>query len=196
MAGVGVRINSSGVTLRDLRFESRQSTVYGQPDRDEPYVIVASAGAFTGGLVEISSCRFGGEVGQDFRDQDPKVTLLPGPPRFAIEVGPTDNGEQVAGLHITGNWFFGRTGDGGPEESSALGAIRLREHLVDSVVMGNYFRPYFGPLIVEDNLPRQSDLARPNSFVANSVPPGGGSSSVFSRGGRNWRSFPDPVPPA
>jgi hypothetical protein len=198
LAGVGVEIHSSGVTVRDARFENRQPFKFGDDPGAEPYIHVASApddpyqtGEFTGGLNEISSCRFGGEVGQDFRAPGPDRPLLPGPPPFAIEVGPSEVGQRVAGLRIMGNWFFGRTQDGGPNDTSAVGAIRLHEHLIDSIVTGNFFRPYHGPLIVEEQDPDSSALDHPNLFVGNVLPPDGDRASVFSRGGQNWRAVPD-----
>src|SRR6476646_5614938 len=74
--------------------------------------------AFSGGLVEVASCRFGGEVANDLRTDPP--TLLPGPPRFAIEMGSTARGQTVTGVHVRDCWFFGRTDKQGPSDTSAL----------------------------------------------------------------------------
>jgi hypothetical protein len=205
LAGVGVEIHSSGVTVRDARFENRQPFRFGEAPSPDPYIRIESSphepdltNGFTGGLNEISSCRFGGEVGVDFRaprpepdpGREPEGRLL-GPPPFAIEVGPSEIGQRVAGLRIMANWFFGRVGQGGPNATSAAGAIRLYEHLIDSVVASNFFRPYDGPLIVEANEPDLAARKRPNLFVANILPPDADRATVFSLGGKNWQAVPD-----
>jgi hypothetical protein len=202
LAGVGVEIHSSGVTVRDARFEDRQPFTFGEHAGAEPYIRVESApdepdrtGEFTGGKSEINSCRFGGEVGVEFRAPRPAPAAppkrLPGPPPFAIEVGPSEVGQRIIGLRIVGNWFFGRTQEGGPNAESAVGAIRLNEHLVDSVVTGNFFAPYYGPLIVEKQKPDSGALNHPNLFLGNILPQGANRASVFSRGGLNWQAVPD-----
>jgi hypothetical protein len=201
LAGVGVDMRSSGVTLRDVRFESRQALEFGGTVADEPYIIIRSPpadqeGEWTGGLDEICSCRFGGEVGHDLRDPSTDETeekpLLPGPPQYAIEIGPNEVGSIVTGMRIIGNWFLGRTHEPGPTPESALGAIRVHERLVESVAMGNFFRPYYGPLIVEDTA---SDGDARNLFVANALPKDATESTVFSAGAANWQVLPALPPP-
>jgi hypothetical protein len=165
MRGIGVEIGSSGVTVRDARFENKRAGA-----GDQPYIRVRGAPGFDGGLSEITACRFGGEVGLDFKTKpDVEQEELHGPPRHVIELCPTtetdtpvelvdgDDGSDegphkpVVGMRITGNRFLGRTrsrkeaeaqGKGGPTGDSAVHAIAQIAPVRHTVVAENHFRRY------------------------------------------------------
>jgi hypothetical protein len=163
MRGVGVEIHSSGVTVRDARFEDKLSG--GGPS---PYIRVTGTVGFDGGLSEITGCRFGGEVGEELEaPEDPEnpaeppndEQLLDGPPRHAIELGPNDPSDvPIAGVMITRNRFLGRTRPdrkefpnavGGPTPTSAAHAISLQAPVRHTIVAHNHFHRYFKALVEE-----------------------------------------------
>jgi hypothetical protein len=199
MQGVGVDIRSSGVTVRDARFEDKlRGGVL------SPYIRIkgiSGKDTFAGGLSEITGCRFGGEVGkesdeagseepdengssgsEDGRERNGK--LLDGPPRHAIELGPNNPAAKpIVGVLITRNRFLGRTKPegkefedevGGPTETSAVHAISLQAPVRHTVVAENHFHRYFSALIEETSRNLIKDSAghlksHSNLFVGNAV---------------------------
>jgi hypothetical protein len=172
LAGVGVACHSSGVHLRDCRFETKQAGAGYLPHvliTGDPKPLPPSVDPFTGGLSEITGCRFG-------RETPPGTD---GPPAVAIEVQPVQ-ADAVLGLLISRNWFNGR--NHGPNQKSARNAIAVHHpaddkiplgRLRNCVVSGNYFGLHHGPLIHEDH-PAGPNETPSNFFVANAVtaPPG------------------------
>jgi hypothetical protein len=194
LAGTGAYLASSGATLRDCRFESRQSRVPGGHVHDEPYVRITAPAeqplVFSGGHVELVSCRFGGEVGRDLRVES--KPLLPGPPAFAVEVGPSALSDTVHALRAHDCWFYGRRVESGPTLESARGAIGLHERVVDSVIAQNYFRTYFGPLVADEGPPlTEHQRLRKNYFLANTLEPKDDEPVQIFGNGAAWTIVPN-----
>jgi hypothetical protein len=191
MQGVGIDIRSSGVTVRDARFEDKL-----RGGGSSPYIRIKGIqgkDTFAGGLSEITGCRFGGEVGKerdgtesDGSENETEINgqLLDGPPRHAIELGPNDPAPKpIVGVLITRNRFLGRTKpagkkfedeEGGPTEKSAVHAISLQAPLRHTVVAENHFHRYFSALIEETskNLIKDDSSrlkSHSNLFVGNAV---------------------------
>jgi hypothetical protein len=180
MRGVGVEIRSSGVTVRDARFEDKLKGAGASP-----YIRIKGAGDFAGGLSEITGCRFGGEVGKDPVSHE----ALDGPPRHPIEFGAAD--VPIVGIMITRNRFLGRTAGGGPTDNSARHAISLAAPVQHTIVAHNHFRRYSGALI-ENTV----GLAKSHSnlFVGNAVerqdtPNKRPFRGILSQGGESWQQL-------
>jgi hypothetical protein len=215
MRGVGVELRSSGVTVREARFENKQHGAGPSPfirvsgDLVSPLHVIngkvqEDERGFDGGQSEITGCRFGGEVGKnDF-----------GPPISAIEFGPNirelidvktkekqDVDVPIRGMMISRNRFFGRTNragdepeDGGPKNDSARHAISLRAPVQHSIVAENYFRRYFGA-VIEETPASATERSESNIFVGNAVereetPQGLPYNGLFSAGGASWQRWP------
>ncbi len=197
MRGVGVEISSSGVSVRDARFEDK---LIGAGSR--PYIRIRGLGGFDGGLSEITGCRFGGEVGLDFDTG----AELDGPPRAAIEVGPNtetvNKDAPLVAVVITRNRFLGRGRSttaakqgrrGGPTETSAKHAISLKAPVRQTVVAENHFRRYFDELIEETKI--AGPKSKENLFVGNAVerkdtPDGRPYPGLISGDGASWDTWP------
>jgi hypothetical protein len=178
---VAVESHSSGITIRDARFESKQNGGGDAPHiritGDPPDPTIAGDSTFTGGECEITGCRFGGEVA-DGTD---------GPPAVVVELQPT-GAASVLEMLISRNRFNGRIkeGNGGPTETSARHAIAVAGRLRNSTVTGNYFDLYHGALIHEDN-PAAPGSVPSNYFVANAVKgPPKQIDDLLSGGGAGW----------
>jgi hypothetical protein len=200
MRGVGVEVRSSGVTIRDARFEDKLAGAV-----EQPYIRMRGDGGFDGGLSEITACRFGGEVGMDYFD---KELELDGPPRHVIELGPnteTDtHDEPIVAVLITRNRFLGRTRSakaakaktpGGPTANSAVHALALMAPVRHTVVAENHFRRYFGALVLEPDSSVDRGRSNSNLFFGNAAeeqvtPNGVAYQGVFSGGGASWKVWP------
>jgi hypothetical protein len=179
---IGVECHSSGVTIRDARFESKAAG-HGAfphiafepfepdetPDPDNPL----PEPSFAGGLSEVTGCRFGSEVG----------TGTDGPPEFAIRLGPAVvSYGTMTGIMISRNRFL-RRGEGGPTTTSGYGAIRLTKAVKECVVMGNHFQEHTGPLIHEDYT---GGNPRDNYFTANAIDTDKHKAGIFSGTATGW----------
>jgi hypothetical protein len=159
LRGVGLESHSSGITIRDARFETKQPGGGNEPHiritGDPPDEAIDGDKPFTGGECEITGCRFGGEVADE----------TDGPPAVAVDLRPTAATAMLEML-VSRNRFNGR--NGGPTETSARHAISVAGRLRNSVVTGNYFDQYYGPLVQEDD-PAGRGSVPSNYFVANAV---------------------------
>jgi hypothetical protein len=190
LSGLGVECHSSGVSIRDAQFESKQSKGVPHPPMGEntrdvqiqseeatatsyPHIRIEGAGDFAGGICEIIGCRFGGEVAQD----------ADGPPEFAIQLGPSEPASgTMTGIFISRNRFL-RRGAGGPNTTSGHGAIRLTKAVKECVVIGNHFQEHAGPLVCEDY---PGGNPRDNYFTANAIDHAKHHAGIFSRTGDGW----------
>jgi hypothetical protein len=167
VAGIGIECHSSGVTIRDARFESKPANYTALP-----HIRIEGEGPFAGGLCEVTGCRFGGEVAVD----------ADGPPAFAIQLGPSEpTTGTMTGIMISRNRFIRR--GGGPTETSGRGAIRLTKAVKECVIMANHFQEHFGPLIQEDQV---QGNPRDNYFTANPIDTVKHTAGIFSGTADGW----------
>jgi hypothetical protein len=201
LSGIGVECHSSGVTIRDARFEGKLG-VQGQLSSNQPYIsiepddITDPQKKFAGGLSEVTGCRFGGEVGAG----------TVGPPDFAIRLGPAKPiSGTMKGILISRNRFLRKSDPQGPTEQSGRGAIRITKHVQECVVMGNHFLQHFGPLIQEDAPEKDGKPdgnPRENYFVANAIDTGERNigeperpfPGIFSGAAHGWMRVQQPIP--
>lgn len=131
-----VVIGSSGVTLRDCRFEMRPTA-----NADKPHIQI------TFGLCDVIRCSFGPDVeGSTF-----------GPPKYPIVIGPlggrgagTIGGVRIEGCRFYGMNPYGPTAEAYPDDDQAKAAIHLSKGLFQSHIVNNYWRRYATAFIHED----------------------------------------------